>query len=402
MEGSAAPWQTIIDWQTIRYASPCMITAANSVDWVKNNASSLLYVLIVLKKENMKFFKFFTVCFSVGCLISIAWAQEGERSPTADNTISASRIYTNNPIVATLEGEVIHLQDVTNKSIHDLLRQLHEALQDELPRYILKKLAKTHSEFGENYQIEISNDQIQRFYEQNQLKKRGSLEQFAPQIKQFLTQQIEFKYKLQQFNSALKQGLVISYLEPPLEFLVTAAVGSAMIRSSPEASVMLLEYSDYQCPFCARSQATISQLIKKYEGKVTFAYRHFPLSFHTEADEAANAAECAREQGKFEEIHAILFAHPRQQFPENLKAYGKQINIRDLKKFEQCVDEEKYRELVQNDIEEGFSIGISGTPGFVIGSYDANAQQVMGEILSGSLPLEQFEKVIEKYLQKKS
>ena len=346
----------------------------------------------------MKIFRFLAVFFSLGCLVSIAWAQKAENS-TGNSIISSDQIYTNNPIVATLEGETIRLQEITNKAIHDLLIQLHEALRAELPRFVLKKLARTHAEYRTKFQIEISDEQIEQFYEQNQLKKRGSLEQFAPQIKQFLSQQNRLNYEFQLFSRAIEQGLVIPYLETPLEFFVTAAVGSAMIRSSPNASVMFLEFSDYQCPFCARSQGTINMLMEKYKGHVTFAYRHFPLSFHTEADEAANAAECAREQGKFEEIHAILFANPRQQFPDDLKTYGRQIQIKDLKMFEQCVDQEKYRELVQNDIEEGFSIGITGTPGFVIGTYDVSSKQVTGEILSGAQPFEQFEKIIDKFLQ---
>ena len=350
----------------------------------------------------MKVFKLLVACFFTGCLVSIASAEKSEKSTVGANTVSVEGIYTNNPILATLEGKAIHLQDLTNKSIHDLLIQLHEALRVELPRYILKKLAKTHTEFQTNFQINISDEQIEQFYEQNQLMKRGSLEQIAPRIRQFLSQQARLDYEIQQFNEAIEQGLIVPYLKPPLEFFVTVSVGSAMIRSSPNASVMFLEFSDYQCPFCASSQETINELMEKYKGRVAFAYRHFPLSFHTEADEAANAAECAREQGKFEEIHAILFANPRQQFPEDLKAYGKQIRIKDLKKFEQCIEQEKYRELVNNDIEEGFLIGITGTPGFVVGVYDASSNQLTGDILSGAQSFEQFERIIEKYLQKKS
>ena len=165
---------------------------------------------------------------------------------------------------------------------------------------------------------------------------------------------------------------------------------------------MLLEFSDYQCPYCNRIQPTLRTLINKYKEKVAFAYRHFPLAFHYDADEAAIAAECAGEQGKYGEMHTLLYNNQQALRPVNLKEYARQLKIQNRAKFDQCVDQEKYRDKVNKDINEGKLLGINGTPGFVIGLYDPKTKIVRGELLSGAQPQEEFERLIQKYLNRKS
>ena len=127
---------------------------------------------------------------------------------------------------------------------------------------------------------------------------------------------------LNQYSLALKKGWVISNLEAPSDFLLKGNIKTGYLRGNKKASVILLEYSDYQCPFCSRVQSTIRKLIDKYQDRVAFGYRHFPLAFHKEADEAAIASECAREQGKFEEIHRLLYSRQKAQGKEELKKYA--------------------------------------------------------------------------------
>ena len=101
---------------------------------------------------------------------------------------------------------------------------------------------------------------------------------------------------------------------------------------------------------------------------MAFGYRHFPLAFHKEADEAAIASECAREQGKFEEIHMILYSRQKAQDKEELKKYAREIKVKYPDKFDECLDNEKYRGLVDQDMKDGSSLGITGTPGFLLAS----------------------------------
>lgn len=331
-----------------------------------------------------------------------AWAQS-EQAPEQSmppEKVAEAPIFSNNPVLALVEGEAITLNDVMNKPLHDQLTELHNTLQASLLQHVLKKLAQTQPDFQPNFQVAITAQQIEQFYQQNGLEKRGSLDELSPQIKQYLTQQAQMAHALQLYEKASSEGLMQSFLEPPSEFLVTTSLADGMLRANPQAKVMFLEFSDYQCPFCSRSQSTVNELIKKYEGKVAFGYRHFPLAFHKEADEAAIAVECAREQGKFEEMHQRLFANQRQQNLRHLKDYARKIQVNDLKAFDQCLEDEKYRERVEQDLRAGAALGINGTPAFVIGTYDPTTKMVRGEVLSGALPLNRFETVIQKYLNK--
>ena len=309
-------------------------------------------------------------------------------------------VFDPNPLVAELGSQPVKLDDLRNKKIYDLSLQLYQQLQNQLISHALEKLEKTHKEINSNPKISITEEQIVSIYEGNNLKERGTLDKFRPQIRQYLKAQIKQELLLNQYGMALEKGWIKSYLSPPSEFSQEAPIKTAYIRGNSKAKVMILEFSDYQCPYCSRIQGTINALINKYEKQIAFGYRHFPLGFHTEADEAAMAVECAREQNKFEEMHEILYANQKAQFPEDLIKYSKKIGIKNSKKFDQCLQNEKYRGLVNQDMEDGTSLGITGTPGFFIGRYNSKERKIKGELLSGAQPLEAFEKLIVKYLAK--
>ena len=181
----------------------------------------------------------------------------------------------------------------------------------------------------------VNEQQILAVYKSNNLKKRGSLNQLRPQIRKYLKGQLRQEKLLEQFLIAQEKGWITSYLSPPSQFTIRVPIKTAFIRGNSKASVMVLEFSDYQCPYCARIQRTIGVLLKKYRKTVAFGYRHFPLGFHTEADEAAISVECAREQNKFVEMHQVLYENQKAQFPENLKQYARQVGVKNIKKFNQ-------------------------------------------------------------------
>jgi protein-disulfide isomerase len=163
---------------------------------------------------------------------------------------------------------------------------------------------------------------------------------------------------------------------------------------------MLLEFSDFQCPYCKKVQPALQQLVKKYSDRVAFGYRHYPLAFHQEADESAIAAECAREQGKFIEMHASLYEQQSNQSIESLKKIAKKIGVKDLPKFNSCLTSDKYRKLLERDMEVAQSVGINGTPAFVLGEFDSEKGIIKGEILTGAQPIDVIEAAINRYLNK--
>src|SRR5262249_40939097 len=145
---------------------------------------------------------------------------------------------------------------------------------------------------------------------------------------------------------------------------VTVPVAGAPARGATEAPVTLVEFSDFHCPFCKRAQATLTQIMERYPGKVRHVFRDFPVDgLHPQARAAAEAARCAQDQGKFWEYHDVLFNNPPRATPDGLKRFAEQTAL-DVPTFERCVADGTHRAAVQRDNEEGVRLGVEGTPAF--------------------------------------
>lgn len=141
-----------------------------------------------------------------------------------------------------------------------------------------------------------------------------------------------------------------------------------------DAPITIVEFSDFQCPFCERFfNETYPQLKQKYGDKIHFVYRDFPLSqIHPQADIAAQAANCANAEGKFWEYHDILFKNQSKLQRDDLVGYAAQLGI-DKTKFGKCLDSRTYDPQINQDIQDGFNLGVGGTPTFFI-----NGRPVVG------------------------
>ena len=342
----------------------------------------------------IKFNKYLTA-FSLLSMILTANLLANEKEAPEQDYFQA------NPIIAEINGKIIRFEDLRDKAAQDAAQALYDQLARLLPNLVLNELAKSDAEIDPNPQFTISDDMVTLFYKQNRLENRGSIDDLRPQIRDYLAKQLHQESVYRQYNEALSKGLVKSYLQAPTEFLLETNVGDGYVRGNKEANVIVLEYSDYQCPFCARVQPTVTQLIKEYGDRVAFGYRHFPLPFHKEADEAAIAVECARDQEKFEELHSLLFENQKNQFVEDLVGYADEIGL-DVDQFEKCIVKEKYRSRVLEDMKAGQQAGVTGTPGFFIGTFDSKTGRVRGELLSGARPLQDFKQSLEKYLDRQS
>lgn len=161
-------------------------------------------------------------------------------------------------------------------------------------------------------------------------------------------------------------------------------------KGSKGAPVTMVEFSDFECPFCTRFfEQTLGQIEKEYieTGKVKFVYRDFPLTFHPNAQKAAEAAECAGEQNKFWEMHDRLFGEGVTGGVESFKRYAADIGL-NTGNFNNCLDSGQMADEVQKDFRDGAAAGITGTPGFIIN----------GRLVSGAQPFENFKQVIEAEL----
>lgn len=160
-------------------------------------------------------------------------------------------------------------------------------------------------------------------------------------------------------------------------------------KGSRNAPITIVEFSDFQCPFCARVSPTIQQLLKQYPGQVKWVFKHFPLAFHPDAPLAHEASLAAGEQGKFWEMHDLIFLNQRAMKRQDLIKYAKQLGL-DLDRFLTALDSGKYQTIVERDKAEGARLGVNATPTFFIN----------GRKLVGAQPISVFQSLIEKELRR--
>ncbi|WP_052761074.1 DsbA family protein [Sedimenticola thiotaurini] len=307
-------------------------------------------------------------------------------------------LLTEESVIGTVGGKEIRLSDIEDQKINELRIELHGALQEAFIRHAVTTLSNSSGDYKQEAPSPVSDEQVENFYTQNNLQSRGSLEELSPMIKQYMEGMAKAQSDFNIYKLATSRGDITSRLVKPKEMLLNLAVESGFVRGNQQAKVMLMEFSDYQCPFCRRAQGTVNELMEQYGDRVAFGYRHFPLAFHTEADDAAYAVECARDQDGFEAMHEILFNETDLSRP-NLKKIAEKVGLKDLAQFNSCLDKEQYAERVANDMAAAQSVGISGTPGFIVGYYDPDKGIVEGELISGAQPANVFATALEKYLQ---
>ena len=185
---------------------------------------------------------------------------------------------------------------------------------------------------------------------------------------------------------------------PAPENVKVSSTGFSIGRS--DAPLTLIEFADYQCPFCRQFNTAVYERLKtKYidTGKVRFVSRDLPLDFHSNALNASVSSRCAGEQNKFWAMREQLISHADKLEAAQITGYAQSVGL-DMSKFQSCVDSGKYVPAIRADIAEASSVGILGTPSFVLGK--TAAAEFEGVKLVGAQPFEVFEKAILEQLAK--
>jgi protein-disulfide isomerase len=234
----------------------------------------------------------------------------------------------------------------------------------------------------------VTDSEIAQWYQTNQNRVQGrSLEEVRQPIRAYLTQE-RMQLARQQFIDALRVKTPVRVMLDAPRQTVAAAKGAS--KGPATAPIEIIEFSDFQCPFCQRANPTVDQVLKTYGDRVRFVYRHFPLGNHPNARPAAEASQCAAEQGKFWEYHDRLFANPTRLGDADLKQHAAALGL-DASKFNACADSRKYKAQVDADVQAGEEAGVSGTPAFFVN----------GRMLSGAQPFEAFKQLIDEELDLK-
>ena len=233
-----------------------------------------------------------------------------------------------------------------------------------------------------------NDDEVKKLYEDNKDQLGG---QSFDDVKEKLVEYMKNRGAQARYNAYIgelkKKYPTKIALRPPT---VDVALGELPPLGPADAKVTIVEFSDYECPFCKRAEASVEQVKQTYGDKVRLAYRNYPLPFHQSARPAAQAAICANEQGKFWAMHDKLMA-AKDLSAANLQQIATDAGL-DRKKFDDCVAAERGKEMIEKDLAAGQAAGVNGTPAFFIN----------GRLLDGAQPFEKFQEIIDEELEAKS
>jgi protein-disulfide isomerase len=232
----------------------------------------------------------------------------------------------------------------------------------------------------------VTDADVKAFYEANKAQISQPMDQIAGQIKGYLEQQRQGEARAKYIDGLREKHGVKILLEP--DRIMVAANGPS--KGPADAPVTIVEFSDFQCPYCARLTPTMEQVMSKYGDKVRRVFRQFPLNFHPFAQKAAEASLCANEQGVFWQLHDAMFGNQQALGVDQLKTKAAEIGV-DAGAFNQCLDSGKYAAAIQTDIQDGSAAGVNGTPALFIN----------GRMVTGAVPIDQITKVIDDELRRK-
>jgi protein-disulfide isomerase len=298
--------------------------------------------------------------------------------------------------VATINGLAVTEKELDDSASRQLFEVRSNALDQLITDRVLENAAKAEHLSPDAYlkrEIEkrvpiATSAEAKDFYEKNKDNLPAELaskswEELEPQLIQALTGERRKHAAVDLVEELKKQQHVQVLLAAPR--VEVAAAGPA--RGAANAKITIVEFSDFQCPFCARAQPAIDQVLKQYPDKVRIVYRDFPLSFHSNAARAAEAGHCANDQEKFWPLHDWIFTHQNELGEQELSNAAKDLGL-DQKKFDACMVSHKYQQAVVDNQAAGEKAGVTGTPAFFVD----------GELLSGAQPFEKFQEVIERHL----
>jgi protein-disulfide isomerase len=311
--------------------------------------------------------------------------------------------------VATFNGTSISDEDLRKAAASDLdnlsmqvdemnanvARMEHQILETTLLRLLADKMFEAEAAkrgtskdafLDKELQGKVKEPSIQditSFYEANKQRFNQPLDKVADQIQQYLKAQNRIK-AIGDLADNLKAEYGVKVLLPPLR--VKVATDGSPSRGPKEAPVTIVEFSDFQCPYCAQLSRTLHEAMSKYGDRVRLVYKQFPLSqIHPFAEKAAEAALCAGDQDKFWDLHDLMFDKQNELKEEDLKAKGAQLKF-DSTAFNECLTSGKEANRVKQDQREGYSLGVSTTPSFFVN----------GRFYSGAIPLADLSKAIDE------
>ncbi len=322
---------------------------------------------------------------------AVVWFMLGEpktvtAAETPDKTATAGKVLARVDGKAITEGAVL---DAIAGQLLKMERDRHELISRTVETEVRNALLDAEAtkrgvsreeliEAEVNAKLsEVPAAEVDAFYEARKQQIRATKEQVEEQIRKFL--------RYESFMEKLEATAEIEILTEPFRVEVAAEGPS---KGPAGAPVTIVEFSDFECPFCGRVNPTIAKVRETYGDKVQVVFRQFPLDIHKNARKAGEASLCADEQGKFWQMHDGMFGDPKNLGVDGLKAIAAGIEELDAEAFNACLDSGRYAGAVEKDLADGARAGVSSTPAFFIN----------GRYLSGAQPFETFAEIIDDEL----
>lgn len=313
-------------------------------------------------------------------IAATGWAASGDSSPVLA-TVGKAKI-TQAEVDAKAKSQLAAVQT----QIYQIRKQ---TLDQMINDYLIQQAAKAAGLSEQAYVKKEVNDkvkppseaEIQAFYKQNQSRIRQPLDKIRAPLVSFMERQ-QLQAAQNQLLADLRGKAKINVMMQVPRVQVATA-NSAGVLGPSHAPVTVVEFSDFQCPFCRRAEDSIKEVLQKYPSQVHFVYMDFPLSIHQHAMQAAVAGRCAADQGKFWPMHDAMFADQNKLDPAGLKATAAKLKL-DTKSFDECLDKGQHTAEIHQSEAEGNSLGVDGTPTFFIN----------GILMSGAQPASAIEETI--------
>lgn len=305
----------------------------------------------------------------------------------------------NNAAVAEIDGAKITLAQFEQKHPAALFQARNafyeaekKAIDDYIEEYLLERAAqKEHLTIADLLEKHVNStiakdpdDEALRVYFEG-LDTNETFETVRGKIREHLRERRIAKAKATYLQSLRKDARIELTLAPPRAMV---SLDNTPVRGSATAPLLLVEYADYECPYCQQIQPDLTKLEAEYKGKLAFAYKDVPLPMHSRAQKAAEAAHCAGVQNKYWDYHDLLLATKELEIPQ-LKTKARQLGL-DGKAFDACLESGEQAGLIRAQLGEAQALGIQGTPSFFLN----------GRFYSGSLPIEKLREAVEEELKR--
>jgi len=340
---------------------------------------------------------------AIGAALVLSAAVVYAKKPAKTTETAAEAAPATSEIVAYVNDEPI-TRDELNKAASSQLMQVrqkeYDILSDTAEALALQKaLDKEAAAAGmsttdylkaqvEDKVTKPTKEEVDAQYEKNKARfGNRTREEVGPDIEKQITQQRVAERRGVFFKELKDKSNVRILLEPPR--VVVAAPAGEPSRGPADAPVVIVEFSDFQCPYCKRAETIVEQILAAYPDKVRLVYRDFPLGFHNRALFASNAARCAADQNKYWEYHNNLMSQSVQGDlgDADLKKRAETVGL-DVAAFSACYESKKHDQAIQVSMQDGSNVGVTGTPTFFIN----------GRMFVGAKPLDEFKGVIDEEL----